>query len=103
VKGADAFVGLDIHGEPYSGRRGAMITEMAREVGVAASLFGASELNLDNANAARLGRFLLKAAGVDIVGAARKVVEADARADTLARRLALDALAAELAKLEGGT
>jgi hypothetical protein len=112
--GADAFVGLDVHGEPYNVRRGAMITEMSREAGVVASLFGASGLNLDNANASRLGRFLLEAADVDLIGAARKVVEARQTLSVVASQPdgytrafneflnALDTLAAELAKLEGG-
>lgn len=70
---------------------------------------------LDADNSARLGSFLLSAAGIDLVSAARKVVEVRRRQDEVAAAIggdvaitaakfavdeAIQALAAELAKLD---
>lgn len=90
--------GRDVYGDNWSAQR---VDDDAARMNINTrngNRWTMCALSVDHA--ARLGVFALSAAGIDLVGAARKVAEADAKADVLARRLAIDALAAELAKLD---
>lgn len=123
----DRIEGRDIYSEAgWIARKGEEIHETVRNTGAVLCVDDAilhTTLVLPNEDAARLGAFALDAAGVDLVGAARKVGEARAAylvtldacaapgADRGAYRArddaddvyvaALDVLAAELAKLDG--
>jgi hypothetical protein len=109
----DIFKGTDVEGEPWEAWR--PITDDMQKLGARSFVVHVANERcsnrtaraLDAANSARLGSFLLSAAGVDIVSAAREACDAwreDASIHDV--RQAMNALAAELAKLdalEGGS
>jgi hypothetical protein len=78
----DIFKGTDVEGEPWEAWR--PITDDMQKLSACSFVVHVANERcsnrtaraLDAANSARLGSFLLSAAGVDIVSAARKVVEA---------------------------
>jgi hypothetical protein len=110
--GADRIEGRDVQGIGYVIERIPGRQVFGGRIGVAAFHTPLAVLDANAARAAAL--LLLSAAGVDIVGAARKMVEA--KADLAAADYAtyeafsasermfaeIGVLAAELAKLEGG-
>lgn len=92
--------GLDAYGHGYSLWQKDALREDERRVGCVAriaTLDGVVRPSVDGAT--QIGLFLLSAAGIDLVSAARKVVEADKTA-TVYQSGAIQALAAELAKLD---
>lgn len=105
----DRINGIDVHGHPYDVRGPELITNRAHEAGAVVSVFAERGADLDAATSARVATFLLTAAKVDLVGAARRVVELHAGAHTVhvpTNRLLeryhveISAIAAELAKLD---
>jgi hypothetical protein len=112
----DRIEGRDRTGDLWEATRGDALGPYAIEDGVVAMVTADRGAALVERESARLGAFLLEAAGVDLVAAARRVVESLARvreaamSDDLedtphleaqdARDEAIETLAAELAKLE---
>lgn len=96
--GDDRIKGQDLYGDTWRAqvRPGNRIEIEATENGHVAGAM------LSPTDAARLSSFLLSAAGVDLVCAARKVVEvmSDPNVGRLHRDSVIDALAAELAKFD---
>lgn len=115
----DRIKGRDIVGDRWLAWKGDELDEDVREAGGVATVCvyegsAARTAELDQTSAARLGAFLLEAAGVDLVSAARRVVKAEelrgkAESETAwieardAEILAVTDLAAELAKLDALT
>jgi hypothetical protein len=108
---ADRIERLDAHGEPFELLTGAALrfelgSTMKEGVLVGLMAPNSCMVTFDEEQATEMTLFLLKAAGVDIVGAAQVVVRAAQRGGfqcwSEAEQQALDALSAELAKLDGG-
>ena len=115
--GADSIEVNGVFDDPCRAVRGEEVPFAWRDHGAIVALYADDDgTTLDAKDAVALGRFLLEAAGVDLVGAARRVVEAQGRHVRVGLGLepgdeevtpaehaeAINALAAELAKLEGG-
>jgi hypothetical protein len=119
---ADRAKRQDAHGEPFEVLTGAALRfelgdTMKESVLVGLMVPNSCMVTFDEEQAVDVALLLLKAAGVDIVGAARRVKEAQEAIEAHARTgrfgkaytalldrrgEALDVLSAELAKLEGG-
>lgn len=104
--GADRIEGRDIDNDGFTAWRGKLCDEPGAVVTFRIDT-ASQVLHLKAEEAARVGRFLLEAAGVDLVGATRKVAEVarqEGKGDAGIHdvRVAIHELAAELDKLEGG-
>jgi hypothetical protein len=98
----DRVRGVDVEGEPWEAWRPLTMGDF-NAVSFVVHVRNERDAShtsraLDADNSARLGSFLLSAAGIDIVSVARKVVEARGDVEVHA---AIITLASELSKLDG--
>lgn len=103
----DRIEGRDIVRDAWAARKGYELDDDEREAGCVAAIHvyegsRATTGLFDEIGAARVAAFLLSAAKIDIVGAARKArrLYADPFATEEEQREAMRALASELAKLD---